>query len=108
MGVRAASSRRTTKQSDRSRNALHPNGYLKDNFVLSDPEDEDYAEDDSDSFETMGFPTERYGISRPTVRGKRELGPPIQSDDQMERLDDIHRSIVDNFVFEAKKKCNEI
>ncbi|KAI7503151.1 ATP-dependent DNA helicase [Hortaea werneckii] len=106
--VQAASSRRTTKQSDRSRNALHPNGYLKDNFVLSDPEDEDYAEDDSDSFETMGFPTERYGISRPTVRGKRELGPPIQSDDQMERLDDIHRSIVDNFVFEAKKKCNEI
>ncbi|KAI7118460.1 ATP-dependent DNA helicase, partial [Hortaea werneckii] len=107
--VQAATSRRTTKQPDRSRNALHSNGYLKDNFVLSDPEDGDYAEeDDSDGFEAMGFPTERHGNSRHMVQRRRELGPPIQSDDQMERLDDIHRSIVDNYVFEAKKKCNDI
>ncbi|RMY10426.1 hypothetical protein D0867_08401 [Hortaea werneckii] len=107
--VQAATSRRTTKQPDRNRNAFHSNGYLKDNFVLSDPEDGDYAEeDDSDGFEAMGFPTERHDNSRRMVQRRRELGPPIQSDDQMERLDDIHRSIVDNYVFEAKKKCNDI
>ena len=38
----------------------------------------------------------------------RELGPPIESDDIMERLDDMHRAVVEDFVYRAKEECSKI
>ncbi|TKA28011.1 hypothetical protein B0A50_04077 [Salinomyces thailandicus] len=103
--VQAVSSRKAAKQA--TRHDRHGNGYAKDNFVVSDMEDGDETEDDgSDAFE--GFaPVRETGRRRPEPR-KRQQGPPIQSDDVMDRLDEMHRHIVDNFVIEAKHKCQSI
>jgi bloom syndrome protein len=108
--IQAASKRKAHKPVG---NALHTNGYQRDNFVVSDPEDEDYAQeedddDESDAFETIGFaPVREAGQSRPQ-KAARRLGPPIQSDGIMDRLDENHRMIVEDFVQHAKKKSQSL
>jgi bloom syndrome protein len=58
--------------------------------------------DDDDAFE----PVRMAGSSRkPTAK---ELGPPITSDAAMANLNDVHRSLVENFVHEAEPMCKEI
>ena len=103
--VQAFSTRKAARQPVRG--GRHANGYERDNFAISDPEDDDYAQNDdeeSDAFESMGFaPIRQAGQQR--KEKKRELGPPIRSDNMMDGLDDMHRNVVENFVFEAKRKC---
>jgi len=84
---------------------VHANGYYRDDFVMSDPEDDDYAEDDDD-FDEAFEPVRVAGKQR---REKiRTMGPPIRSDRVMEDLDDIHRDIVEEFIETASKKAKEI
>lgn len=108
--IQAATSRKQTRQPPRG--PLHINGYKRDKFVVSDPEDEPYVEDyddddGSDAFENMGFAPIRQAGQQLRDK-KRELGPPIQSDGMMDRLDEIHRNIVEAFVREAKQKCQQL
>jgi len=96
---------------DAQKGALHASGYERDNFVVSDPDDETYGNaasaDESDAYDDVDFAPIRH---RGQLRREktRELGPPIVVDSTMSGLNDIHRMVVDNFVQEAKTKCSEI
>lgn len=88
----------------RKPNEMTYNGYKRDTFIVSDPEDEDYAEynesdDEDDAFEPIRTTTNSR--SR-----KRELGPPITTDAALEDLNEIHQDVLHNFVDEAKKKMH--
>ena len=78
-------------------------GYMKDDFVITDNDDfANETESDSEGFE----PIRRPGLSK--VSKKRQLGPPITVDRKLEGLSEIHRDIIEEFVKEAKAKCNDI
>lgn len=103
--IQAISTRKNARQT--TRDDRHANGYKRDNFVISDPEDDDYAEEDGDESDAYGFaPVRQAGQQR--VDKKRELGPPIQSDNIMDRLDDVHRDLVEGFVEDVKRTSREI
>ncbi|KAH9819394.1 ATP-dependent DNA helicase hus2/rqh1-like [Teratosphaeria destructans] len=103
--VQAASHRKTTRQPTRT--GVRANGYQRDNFVVSDPEDDDYAhdddEDESDAFEPIGEPGHTH-----LERRKRDVGPPIRSDNVMDGLDKSHRYIVDDFLRRAKDETSKL
>ena len=83
---------------------LHSNGYARDDFVVSDDGDRETEEtgDDEDAFE----PIREFG--KPERSRKRPLGPPITTDDKLDRLNETHRIIVDDFVTHAKKECERV
>lgn len=83
----------------------HANGYRRDGFVVSDP-DENHAELEDDDSDDGFEPVRIGGQSRP--ERQRNLGPPIRTDEAMDRLDDIHRMLVDDFVRNAKSKAQQI
>lgn len=80
---------------------LHANGYARNSFVMSDPEDNDYEEDESDDEDSFE-PIRTTASSRPT-KGKA-LGPPITTDEKIENLSAIHQDLVELFLQEAKKE----
>lgn len=71
---------------------LHPNGYERDDFVVSD------KEDDEDAFEPRRPPPQ------PRQRRLDELAPPISRDPRLDEagLDEIHQDIVQAFVEKAQ------
>ena len=97
--VQAASRRRIKKTNNpHPEPDLHSNGYSKDDFVISDEEDA-FEEPDYDS--EYGFePVREQG--QPQRSSKRQLGPPITTDEKIERLNNIHRMVVDDFLNNAK------
>ncbi|KAK3329542.1 hypothetical protein B0H66DRAFT_597119 [Apodospora peruviana] len=79
------------------RDELHPNGYKRDDFVVSD-EDDAFA------------PVAPHHSRPPAPRQSRqqtlhELGPPISRDRQKipRAVDDVHEEIVGHFLLEAKE-----
>lgn len=74
---------------------IHKNGYERDDFVVSDHEE--------DAFEPVHRP------SRPPAQGRQqtleELGPPISRDPRLSEagLDDVHRDVVQAFVEKARE-----
>lgn len=90
-----------------TRGDLHFNGYAKDNFVISDPEDENYMDDDGDDDEDDGFEQIRDAGTTRQTRVK-QLGPPITTDEKMDSLDELHRDIVEGFVREAKEQQRNV
>jgi len=107
--LQAISKRKSSR--DKGSVASHASGYQHNNFVISDPEDGDYSEDAQDdqfdAFDSAGFAPIRES-SRNLHGKRRELGPPIRSDDMMDSLDDEHRDIVEQFVEAAKSKSQEL
>ena len=101
--LQAASTRKKAAQT--GRHQMHANGYKRDNFVVSDPEDDDFDESEDDSSEAFE-PVRVAG--KPRKEKERNYGPPITSDVVMESLDDIHRMLVESFVEEAKQKAQGI
>ena len=92
----------------RGQGALHANGYKRDTFVVPDADNEgDDYHDPGDGSSSDGFAPVREAGTR-QVQMPRDLGPRIESDATMEDLDDIHRSIVDNFVETAREKAKAI
>ncbi|KAF1811261.1 ATP-dependent DNA helicase [Eremomyces bilateralis CBS 781.70] len=80
--------------------SFHPNGYARNSFVVGD---EDTEEDqDSDGFEPIRV------AGRQEYAVEPRLGDPITADDQMGRLNDIHRLYADEFVEEAGKLCRNL
>ena len=101
-----------SKKTQPQRENLHTSGYARDNFVVSDPEDEyggAHDDDDDDAFEDMGFaPIRVAGQQSRQEPRQRQLGPPIQADEGLASLDSIHRAIVDDFMLKAKEICQRI
>ena len=101
--IQAASSRKKAKQP--ARGDTHANGYHRDDFVVSDPEFEDYGvtgEESSDAFEPVRI------AGQPRGEKTKSLGPPITSDALMASLDDVHRTLVISFVTSAQKVARDI
>lgn len=61
-----------------------------------------FIDDDSDSLEE-GDPKARSRRAK-----EYSLGPPITTDQKLASLDDMHQTVVENFVILAKQKCDEI
>ncbi|AEO66002.1 uncharacterized protein THITE_2113711 [Thermothielavioides terrestris NRRL 8126] len=74
---------------------LHPNGYEKDDFVVSDDGEEEDAFDPS--------PPRRRHPPQQRQATLDELGPPISRDPRLEEagLDEVHQDIVHAFVSRA-------
>ena len=89
-----AASRRRIAQNKSDMNP-HSNGYSRDDFVVSDDEE-------SDGFE----PVRKAG--KPRITRKRQLGPPITTDQKLEKLNSIHRLVVDDFVGQAKEESARV
>jgi bloom syndrome protein len=70
-------------------------GYVRDNFVASDND-----EDDDSYFE----PVRDRRLRQETP----PLGPPITTDESMSNLPGLHRAFVESFVVEAKKEMEKI
>lgn len=118
--VQAASRR---KANPRSKVATLKNGSVKDDFVVEEDDPEDAFEDliptvrqcrnvRRVAHETSDESDENFGPVReagqaPRLR-KRNLGPPITTDDKLERLNSMHRVVVDNFMREAKQKSDKV
>ncbi|KAK1636690.1 RecQ family ATP-dependent DNA helicase [Colletotrichum phormii] len=69
--------------------SLHANGYIKDDFVMSDNESDD-------GFEPPPPPPKRGNASK-------AVGPRIEEDIRLGALGDLHQDVVHNFVQEAKR-----
>lgn len=76
-------------------------GYIRDDFVVSDPADEDYS-DDSDGFERV------RDAGRPLRRAQQGFGDPITIDERIAGLSEIEREVLESFVEEARKECKKI
>ena len=99
--VQASTKRKATRQPQR--NASHGKDYEDNHLFVSDEEHDNYEDDD----ESDGFaPIREAGTKR--HEKQRELGPPITSDDIMDRLDEVHRAIIEDFVHRAKDEMRKI
>ncbi len=103
--VQAASRRRNVRANFSNTSAdLHGNGYARDGMVVSDG-DEDFhgSNDDSDS----GFePVRQAGKSRSPR--KKQLGPPITTDEKLSDLNPIHQDVVEDFLDRAKEQSKKV
>ena len=72
-----------------------------DNVVVPDGE-EGTCDESNDGFEPL------REAGKPRKRSKRTLGPPILIDEQLDRLNIIHRAVVEDFFDHAKKKCTDV
>nr|POE48826.1 atp-dependent dna helicase hus2/rqh1 [Quercus suber] len=98
-----------TKRKSNSRPVL--NNYRLDPVTTEDPEDDDYNEsyqsdESSDGFEDlMGHVRD---VGQPSRSKRREPGPPITSDDVMDRLPELHRMVVEDFLGLAHKEIQNL
>lgn len=104
--VQAASKRRIAQYNNLNANVQPVSrGYPRDDFVVSDDDAESLY--DSENGSDDGF--EQVRDSRnPRKSRKRALGPPITTDDKLERLNPTHRDIVDAFVKAAKDLSEKV
>lgn len=80
-------------------------GYPLHDFVASDDDAESLYNSESESDD--GFEQVR-DTRNPRRLRKRALGPPITTDDKLERLNPTHRDIVDGFVKAAKDLSEKV
>lgn len=105
--IQAASRRRQVlhEWDDRTERTLHRNGYVRDNFVISDDEAYQFAGKDQegdDDFETI------REAGKPQRTTRRQLGPPITTDEKLERLNPTHRMVVEDFMVHARRLSNKV
>ena len=99
-----AAARRRVKQKNQRDPGLHKNTYSRDDFVVDD--------DDGSFIETEDESDDGFGPIR--VKGqnwggsKKPLGPPITIDEKLERLNDIHRMVVEDFLENAKELSQKV
>ena len=102
--IQAATNRR--KPDKRAAGHMHDNGYQRDNFVVSDPEDDDCAESDEGSFDDGFEPIREAGQQR--SERALELGRPITADEMMATLDPVHVDAIEEFVRQGKEEVKKI
>lgn len=106
--VQAKSKRRANRgleKEDAGNVARHGNGYERDDFVVSD--DNSFRFETDDNEDEAAFEPVR-DVGQPVRSRKRQLGPPITTDTKLDRLNDIHRMMVDTFVAEAKQMSEKV
>lgn len=119
--VQAASRRRAVPG---SKATTSNNDYVEDDFVVEDEDSEDAFEEQIRTtrlqrgknrciaHETSDESDENFGpvreAGRPQRPKKRDLGPPITTDDKLESLNSIHREVVEGFMLEAKKESEKV
>ena len=91
-------------------NARPELGLRSDLHGRNDPLEED--EDDSPYHETEDESEDGFGPIRgkrqPRSVSRRSLGPPITIDEKLERLNDIHRMVVEDFLSSAKELSQKV
>ena len=85
------------------RQDLHDNGYERNDFVVSDGEGQspEESDDEDDAFEPV---REAGELARSK---KRQLGPPITTDEKLDGLSENHRLVVEDFVHHAKSEMEK-
>lgn len=105
--VQVSSRRRIAEYKRTTEPKLQPNGYLEDDstseFNGYDGNNVDETEDDSD--DELGHIRE---AGRPQRSKKRQLGPPITMDEKLDKLNTIHRLVVDDFMFHAGEESEKV
>lgn len=104
-----AASRRRAKQTSKALPTLELHKYRysrNDDFVASDDENEG-AVDEADNDSEEEFEPERVKGKVRSV-SKRPLGPPITTDEKIERLNDIHQVVVEGFLSAAKDEGRRV
>lgn len=81
---------------------MEENNNSDEDFVVADDEMEEAQDDSEDGFE----PLREAGTTRST--GKRQLGPPITTDEKLKSLNSIHLAVVEDFLFHAKKQSKKV
>lgn len=75
--------------------------------MVNDDEDEEGTVNESDDDSEDDFePVRVKGKTRKVSR--RPLGPPITTDEKIERLNDIHQMVVEEFLDIAKNECRNV
>lgn len=107
-----AASRRRAKQANKAAQMLelrkfeYVNEEEDHDIVVNDDEYEapvyDAEDDSEDDFE----PVREKGKTR--VVSKRPLGPPITTDEKIERLPELHRAVVEDFLIAAKEESRKV
>lgn len=103
--VQVTSKRRMVQHNNLNKAQPVSRGYPRDNFVVSD--DDAVSLYDSETESDDGFEQVR-DTRNPHRSRKRALGPPITTDDKLERLNPTHRDIVDAFVKAAKDLSEKV
>lgn len=103
-----AVSRRRVKQNTNAQPEpqIHKNGYCHDDFVVDDDDDEGPLLETEDESEDGFGPIREKEQSQNT--SKRSLGPPITIDEKLERLNSIHRMVVEDFLQNAKELSQKV
>ena len=98
--------------------SLLPNGYQRDSFVVADGYTsaasrrgsrvmyrfDDYGDDDDDDGAFAPLPSPPPSrVNRLGKNPKRQVGPPITTDERMESLDPTHQMLVEDFMIHAKR-----
>ncbi len=96
--IQAASKRRKMPKAQAQTGlGLHSKGYVQDDFVISDNESAyNMSENQSDAGTEL---IQDIGTSR--AMRKRQLGPPITTDEKIERLNSLHQMVVVEFIHDA-------
>ena len=103
--IQAASRRRIAQYSKRDSNfKSNSKGYSHDNFVVSDNDTVSVNEFEE---EPEGFEPLRE-VGKSWSSKKRELGPPIMTDEKLGKLNQTHRMVVDDFMVQAKKESENV
>ena len=102
--VQAAAQRRKRRAQKEDEDVSHQHGYRRDEFVVSD--NDDPAFDDGDEEDDAFEPVRENAKSRSNMR--RQLGPPITTDEKMDGLNETHRMVVEDFVINAKNECDKV
>ena len=84
---------------------LHRKVYSCDDFVANDDDDGSFhaTRDESED----GFEPIRENRQSKSLR-KRSLGPPITIDEKLERLNDVHQMVVEDFLRSAKDLSQKV
>lgn len=87
---------------------MHLNGYRKDNFIVSDPEDEEFMQDAETESDDGFAPVIDARKPRQKTPASRSLGPRITSDEVISNLSEVHQMVLEDFMTLAEKKCKDI
>ena len=105
--VQAVSKRRSRLRAQgRPEVDVRSNSYFQDDLVVSDNESE-YKEldDQSDAASELSL-----RVGKPRELRRRRLGPPITTDEKLERLNSIHQMVIEEFMHHAiglsRKVCS--
>lgn len=104
--IQAASRRRIAQfRKPDSNPGSHLNGHSRDDSVTSDYDVNKCNESDDES--DSAFDDVREAGKQRNSR-KRQLGPPITTDEKLERLNITHRWVVDEFLVYAKQESEKV